>query len=359
MDRISRLQDRLAAQETDFVAVGPGAHMDYLLGFHPHPDERPCLLMVSRSGAGMLMPALNAEAARTATDLPFWAWKDADGPGAALDAAFGDLGVRNAGRIGLDETMRTDFALMLIDALPNADRRLASDSVGHLRLHKDEAEIAALKENAAIADAAQQAVRAAVRPGITENELADVARKTFAEHGAKTIFTIVGAGPNGAYPHHHTGDTVVKAGDAIVVDIGGCKGIYPSDITRMVSCGTPPEGYQAVHDVVNAAVEAALAVIKPGCLARDVDAAARSVITEAGYGEYFVHRTGHGLGIEVHEPPYITATADTVLNAGMVFSVEPGIYLPGRFGIRLEEIVVVRETGPEVLSALPRDLHVA
>ena len=145
----------------------------------------------------------------------------------------------------------------------------------------------------------------------------------------------------------------------MVIDIGGRKDGFPSDITRMAVVGRPPEGYGQIHTIVEKAVQAALKAARPGVKARDVDAAARRVIDDAGYGEYFVHRTGHGMGIDGHEPPYITSTSETVLEEGMVFSIEPGIYLPGRFGIRLEDIVILREDGPEILSSLPRDLYVA
>src|SRR5690606_34008821 len=161
------------------------------------------------------------------------------------------------------------------------------------------------------------------------------------------------------FPHHSASERVIEEGDAVVIDIGGRKAGFPSDITRMAVVGLPPEGYGEIHTIVEKAVQAALKAARPGVRACDVDAAARKVITDAGYGEYFVHRTGHGMGIDGHEPPYITATSETVLEEGMVFSIEPGIYLPGRFGIRLEEIVILRADGPEILSSLPRDLYVA
>ena len=140
-----------------------------------------------------------------------------------------------------------------------------------------------------------------------------------------------------------------------MMDIGGGLGGYSSDITRVAVLGTPPEEFEEIHAVVERAVQAAIAAARPGATAKDVDAAARGVITEAGYGEHFLHRTGHGLGIEVHEPPYLTSTSETPLEPGMVFSIEPGIYLQGRFGVRLEDIVILREDGPEILSELPRD----
>jgi Xaa-Pro aminopeptidase len=226
-------------------------------------------------------------------------------------------------------------------------------------MRKDEGEFAALKKSAAIADRAVQAAFAAIRPGISEAELAEAVGAAFASEGAAPLFRIIGGGPNGAFPHHQTGARKLEEGDAIVIDIGARKAGFPSDITRMAVVGRPPEGYGQIHTIVEKAVQAALKAARPGVKAKEVDAAARRVISDAGYGDYFVHRTGHGLGIDVHEPPFITATSETVLEEGMVFSIEPGIYIPGRFGIRLEEIVILREDGPEIFSELPRDLYVA
>ena len=358
MDRLTRLRERMAAIGTDLVALAPGAHLRWLLGFAPHPDERLCLALIGPDRAGFVMPGLNAADARQHTDLPFWDWADAQGHGSALAAALAHVAPR-ARSVSLDEAMRADHALALVDALPGAARGFAAETVGALRMIKDAAEIAALRDNARIADAAQTALRAAIRAGTTERDLADVARAAFAEHDARPAFGIVGTGGNSAFPHHRTGKTPVQPGDAIVVDIGGEKDGYFSDITRMAALGAPPEGYEAVHGIVEAAVQAALAVIRPGVEARAVDAAARQVIAQAGYGANFTHRTGHGLGSEIHEPPYITAMSPLVLEAGMVFTVEPGIYLPGRFGIRLEEVAVVTAGGAEILSSLPRALHVA
>lgn len=356
-ERLSALRARMAATGTDLIALGPGPNMHWAAGFHTHPDERPCLLMVAQGAAGFLMPALNAADARARCDLPMWTWADADGPGAALQQALADLRASTARKVAVDESMRADFALLLLDALPQAGHALAAETLGALRMRKDAAEQDALRMNAAIDDAAMTAVFAAIRPGMTEKDLAAVAAQVFADHGAAALFTIVGAGANGAYPHHHTGDTLIRDGDAVVIDIGARKGDFSSDITRMAVVGRPPADYDRVHAVVEAAVQAALAAARPGVAACEVDRAARRVITEAGYGEYFVHRTGHGMGLEGHEPPWISDSSQTVLEPGMVFSIEPGIYLPGRFGVRLEDIVILQEDGPEVLSRLPRDVH--
>lgn len=358
MTRLDRLRARMTASGTGLVALAPGAHMRWLMGFAPHPDERACLLLIGPDKAGWLMPALNAGDARQHTDLPFWDWADATGPDEALVAAVAEIAPSPA-RISVDEAMRADHALLLLDALPNRPRGFASETLGALRMIKDAAELAALEENARIADAAQTALRAAIRDGISERELAEVAQAAFAAQGARSEFGIVGVGVNGSFPHHHTGETQVRPGQPIVCDIGGRKGGYYSDITRMTCLGAPPEGYADVHAVVDAAVEAALAIIRPGIPAQAVDKAARDVIVAAGYGAYFTHRTGHGLGSEIHEPPYITATNPLLLEEGMVFTVEPGIYLPGRFGIRLEEVAVVTATGCRILSGLSRALHVA
>lgn len=355
--RLARLRVRMVEAGVDLVALAPGAHLRWLVGVSPFADERPCVALIGHRGAGFLMPRLNADDVRQHTDWPFWEWGDDAGPGAALAEALASLGP--IGSISLDETMRADHALLLLDALPGVTRSFADTTVGHLRLRKEAAELAALRENARIADKAQAALRAAIRPGVTEEDLAEAARAAFIAEGAVPEFTIVGAGANGAFPHHHTGQTVVQSGDAIVCDIGARKDGYYSDITRMAVCGPLPEGYAEVHAVVDAAVAAALAAIRPGVRARDIDAAARGVITAAGYGDYFTHRTGHGVGQEIHEPPYITGVSDVVLEPGMVFTIEPGIYLPGRFGIRLEEIAVVTETGCEILSTLSRAVHVA
>ncbi|HHZ09869.1 MAG TPA: aminopeptidase P family protein [Rhizobiales bacterium] len=358
-DRLTRLRGKMRETGTGLVAVAPGSHMDWLLGFHPHPDERPCLLLVGERKETFLMPVLNAEGTREATDISFFTWADAEGPEAALAAALADIETQAVTKVALDETMRADFALLLLGMLPDARHVFTGETLGALRMRKDPVEYAKLKMNAGIADRAMQKAFASIRPGMTELELAGIIRDHFASEGATPAFWIVGAGGNGAFPHHQTGQRRLEEGDAVVIDIGGRKAGFPSDITRMAVVGRPPEGYGQVHTIVEKAVQAALKAARPGVRARDVDAAARSVIADAGYGEFFVHRTGHGMGIDGHEPPYITSASETVLEEGMVFSIEPGIYLPGRFGIRLEEIVILREDGPEILSSLPRDLYVA
>ena len=353
--RLENLRARMAATNTDLVVIGPSSHMLYLADLSPHGDERPVLLMVSATFAGFLMPALNVDSARQHTDLPFFPWADADGPHAALKDLLAATGVAPISpSIVLDETMRADFALLVLDALPGAHRRFTDDTVGYLRSRKDDAEYQALKKSAVINDAAMAAGFAALKPGITEREIATTIRDFYKANGCTTEFVSVCFGPNGAFPHHHTGETQLKDGDAVLIDTGGRIQGYPSDMTRVGYYGSAPEGFGQIHSILDRAVDAAIAAAKPGVTASAVDKAARDIITAAGYGPNFLHRTGHGLGIDIHETPYITATSDTILSEGMVFSIEPGIYLQGQFGLRLEEIVIIRNGTAEVLSEMPR-----
>ncbi|TKT76142.1 M24 family metallopeptidase [Aquamicrobium sp. LC103] len=354
-DRIAGLRARMKVTGTDLVAIGPSSQMVWLAGLSPHGDERPVMLLVTQGYAGFLMPALNVDSSRKHTDLPMFAWSDAEGPQAALDELLKACAIdRSNVGVVLDETMRADFALLLLDALPGARRSFTGETVSFLRARKDQDEYRVLKAGAIINDRAMQAGFEALRPGVTELEVAEAIRDAFKSQGAAPLFTSVCFGANGAFPHHHTGGTALKAGEAVLLDIGGRFQDYSSDMTRVAHSGGPGTAFQRIHGIVEAAVDAALAAARPGAPASAVDKAARDVIAAAGYGDHFVHRTGHGLGLDTHEPPYITATEETVLEEGMVFSIEPGIYLPGKFGMRLEEIVILRKDGPEILSELTR-----
>ncbi|MCK7611937.1 M24 family metallopeptidase [Roseibium sediminicola] len=352
--RLAALRQRMSETGTDLVVLGPSSHMVYLAGVDPHGDERPVMLLVSQSHAGFLMPALNADSSRQKTHLPFFTWGDDNGPDTALADLLAASGLPDTPSVVLDETMRADFALLLLDAVPGASRRFTEDTVGFLRARKDDGEFKLLKQSALLNDRAIQAGFDALKEGVSELEIAAVIRDVYKQAGAVPVFTSVCFAGNGAFPHHHTGETKLKAGEAVLIDAGGSLDGYPSDMTRVGYLGTPSEEFRKVHAIVDRAVEAALAAAKPGVKACEVDKAAREVIAAAGYGDRFPHRTGHGMGIDIHEPPYLTATSETVLDEGMVFSIEPGIYLPGAFGLRLEDIVILRENGPEILSDMPR-----
>jgi len=276
----------------DLIALGPGTHMNWLLGFNPFPDERPCMLLVGQEKEAFLMPSVNAEGVREQTKIPMHCWNDEIGPEQALKEALSDTDTIAAKHIAIDEAMRSHFALLLLESLSNPTYEFTGSTVGALRMRKDQDEFVNLKENALIDDRAMLAGFAAIKEGVSEIEIGEVINKHFISEGAKPQFCIVGSGPNGAFPHHHTGDRKVKQGDAVLIDIGGRKGTFPSDMTRMSVLGHPPEGYLEIHAIVERAVQAALSAARPGVIAKDVDAAARNVITEAGYGEFFVHRTG-------------------------------------------------------------------
>lgn len=356
--RRARVQEQMAEQGVDLVAVSPGANMQYLLGYYPHPDERPCYLLLTEQEEAMLMPHLNASQAQEYVSLPMEVYTDAEGPVAALRELARQLAFTPARQLLVDETMRADFVVLLLDQLPEAKLGVTTELLGAMRMRKDAEEIEALRANAKMADQVMEAAFAAIEPGITEAGLAEVVRAGFSEAGTdRTNFAIVGAGPNGAYPHHSTSQRAVQPDEPVLFDIGGSAGAYNSDLTRMAFVGPPDDEYLHIHSVVESAVQAALDVIRPGVRARQVDEAARQAITEAGYGEYFTHRVGHGIGLTGHEPPYMTGTNDIVLEEGMTFSVEPGIYLPGQFGVRLEEIVTVTSDGVEVFSQLSRDVR--
>ncbi|PJF08725.1 peptidase M24 [Pseudorhodobacter sp. MZDSW-24AT] len=358
-NRLAALRDIMQQTGTTLTALAPGAHMHWVLGYHPHPDERATYLLVGPEAAVMVVPSVNAQDIGARVGLPLHVWTDEDGPAAALASGVAAVLPGGAIKVSLDETMRADAALLLLDHLGNVGRSYATETVGALRMRKDATEFKALKAAALAADEAMKAGFVALRPGLTERQVAEAIRGGFAAQNTPSAFCLVASGPNGAFPHHSTGDRVLQAGDAVVIDIGGTTGGFPSDMTRMAIVGHAPEGYAEVHAVVERAVQAAMAAARPGVVAKAVDKAARDVIADAGYGEYFVHRTGHGLGLEVHEPPYLTATSEAILEEGMVFSIEPGIYIPGRFGIRLEEIVILRADGPEIFSSLPRAAFVS
>jgi Xaa-Pro aminopeptidase len=355
-DRLKRLQTCMAESDVDLAAFGPTASMRYLLGFTPHPDERLCLLLVAPAAVRMVVPSLNAEETAAHTQgLDLVAWEDADGPKQALREALSSL--PKARSLAVDGAMRADFLLFLQEAATPQQAQPAGPMLASLRQRKSAEEIESLAAAAAQADRAMQAAVDACHPRVTEAEVAWAAEEAFRLDGAEEVcFTLVASGPNGAYPHHHSGDRLLQEGDAIVIDIGASLRGYKSDITRMVFLGKPPNEVLKAYQAVLEANERARAAVRPGVMAQEIDRAARQTLEAAGYAEYFVHRTGHGLGLEVHEPPWIMAGNEQVLAEGMVFSIEPGVYFPGHFGVRIEDIVVVTESGVRNLTGFDHRL---
>ena len=259
--------------------------------------------------------------------------------------------------VGLADRMWALMVLRFAAALPGSRLDLASRALGPLRSRKSAAEIAALREAGQAIDLVHAQVPGWLRPGRTEAQVAaDIADAILAQGHATVDFTIVASGPNGASPHHTASDRVLREGDPVVVDIGGTMPSgYCSDCTRTYAIGTPPDDFAAYYQVLKDAQDAACAAVRPGATAESVDAAAREPITAAGYGPFFVHRTGHGIGLETHEDPYIVAGNTEPLRPGHAFSVEPGIY-PGQHGARIEDIVVCTDTGCERLNTVTRKL---
>lgn len=355
-ERIEAVRRQLAHTGIDLLAVSPGYDLRYLVGHSPVADERPCYLLVTASNAIYVVPELNAAQVREHTSLPVVSWVDAQGPDAVLTEALEKLGRDRIAAVAVDDTMRADFLLRLMEKMPNTRFGVAGPVTGVLRQQKSPSEVDLMRRAALAADAAVLAAVKACRPGVTEMEVADAAAHEFRRQGAEEVsFTIVASGPNGAFPHHHTSSRVIEDGDSVVIDIGAIFDGYSSDVTRTIFVGKPAQEWQDVYSVVLEANRNAEAAVRPGVKAREVDMAARSTIERAGYGRYFVHRTGHGIGLNVHEPPWITSESDTVLAKGMAFSVEPGIYLAGRFGIRIEDIVVVTDDGCERLTGLSHE----
>ena len=356
-ERIVRLQRELRANNIDLVAVGPTANMRYLAGYASHPDERLCMLLITQNEVKAVVPSLNAEDWVAHSDIPPITWADSDGPKQALVAALSPAA--KIERLAVDGAMRADFFLAVLEETRPESTVSADALIAPLRARKSAAEIEILQHSASLADQATQAVVDACVPGVTEAELTWVAETAFRQGGADRVeFTLIAAGPNGAFPHHHSGSRKLQTGDAIIIDIGASLNDYKSDITRMVFLGEPTAEFLAAYDAVKAANAAGRAAVKPGVSAQEVDRSTHAVLVSHGLGEHFIHRTGHGLGLEVHEAPWIMAGNETPLAEGMVFSVEPGIYLPGQYGIRIEDIVVVTDSGVRTLTGFDHDLVV-
>jgi len=367
--RTRRCQRRLAAAGADAAVLFPSANLFYASGFREEPMERHLFLFVpSADGSDddppsddpvFLAPEMYDEQIREASwvaDVRLWA--DGDDPADLVAEIAAELDLRG-GRLLVDDTMWARFTQDLRAALPDATFGLASEVFDGLRVRKDEAELDALRRAAALADEVSVAVRelGADAIGRTEAELAAEIDRRLADAGGEGVSfeTVVGSGPNGAKPHHRHGDREIERGDPVVLDFGAYVDGYPGDQTRtVVFDGEPPAAYESVHETVRAAQRAAVDAIEPGVPAEAIDRAAREVIEDAGHGDRFVHRTGHGVGLDVHEAPYVVEGNDTELEPGMVFSVEPGIYLDGEFGVRIEDLVVVTEDGCERLNDSPR-----
>jgi len=337
----------------DALVVSVGSDLPYLTGYRAMPLERITALVVTVSGEAVLfVPEL--EAARVATTVEVRTWCETEDPFSRIAAELPQNGT-----IAVGDQMWATFLIALQDRLPAARFIGAEPLMATLRIVKDAEEIAALRDAGHAADIVADRLTDVRFSGRTERAISGMVSDLVLAEGHETVsFAIVASGPNGASPHHEPSDRVIGPGDAVVVDFGGRMRGYGSDTTRMYVVGEPPEGFLAAYDVLVRAQRAAVEAVRPGVSAASIDAAARAVIVDAGFGSNFIHRTGHGIGLDPHEQPYIVEGNITPIREGMVFSIEPGIYLPGRWGMRIEDIVVATSDGVERLNRSSRTLRI-
>ena len=341
------------------VLVAPGPDLVWLTGYAPPAATERLTLLVLAAGQDpvLVVPTLEAPDAEKAAGAPALTlrdWTDGKDPYATtaplLDAA---------GRFGVSDNAWALHLLGLQTALPGTSYVSLTEGLPMLRAVKDTAELERLAAAGAAADTTYEEILKVSFAGRRESEVARDLADLLRRFGHSQVdFTVVGSGPNGANPHHEAGERVIENGDMVVLDFGGLKHGYGSDTSRTVHVGEPSAEERRVHDVVREAQEAAFRAVRPGIACQDVDRVARAHITEAGYGDRFIHRTGHGIGVTTHEPPYMIEGEEQPLVPGMCFSVEPGIYLPGRFGVRIEDIVTVTEDGGRRLNNTSRELAV-
>ncbi len=355
--RLDRAASLAAEAGLDGIVVGPGPDLQYLVGVEGDTIERLTALVVGPEiRPTVIVPRMELAKVRSTAvgelGLDVSDWVDGEDAYALVSAALGDVG-----RVGVSD------ALPALHVIPLSDRlgvrlELATPVLREGRMIKDAEEVAELRKAGDAIDAVHRRVGEWLRAGRTEREVAaDIAEAIISEGHRTVEFVIVGSGPNGADPHHEVSDRVIEEGDIVVVDIGGAvRSGYNSDSTRTYVVGTPDPASAERIAVLVRAQQAAVDAARPGATAEEVDAAARQVLTDAGLGEAFLHRTGHGIGVSVHEEPYIAPGNDLVLREGMAFSIEPGIYFAGEWGARIEDIVVVTADGCERLNVAPHEL---
>lgn len=363
-DRLRRAGEVAAVKDVELLLITPGTDLRYLIGAEGESHERLTCLLVPAAGhlapPALVVPRLEAPglAALGLEDLgvEVITWKDGEDPYLLLsDLAGGPT------RLAVTDTMPAAHVFGVRDALPDAAQFLAGPIIRELRMIKDAAEVSELRAAGAAIDRVHARMGEFLEAGRTEAQVgADIAAAIVEEGHTSAAFVIVGSGPNGASPHHDVSDRVIERGDMVVIDIGGpLPSGYNSDCTRMYAVGAEPSAsVREAYAVLQAAQERSVSSVRPGVTAEQVDAAAREPITEAGLGERFIHRTGHGIGLDVHEDPYIVGGNARTLEPGMAFSVEPGVYLDGEWGARIEDIVVVTGTGVERLNNNTHDLVV-
>ena len=358
--RMERAAEQADAAGLTGLLVAPGPDLIYLTGYMPVAITERLTLLALQKGRppAMITPILerpDAEAAPSAATIELVDWTDgADDPFAKF-APF----LEADGKYAISDAAWALQLLGLQEALPGTRYVSMTASLPMLRAIKDADELERLAAAGAAADACFEALLGVRFAGRTENEVAADLAALLISHGHSQVdFTVVGSGPNGANPHHEAGDRTIEEGDMIVLDFGGLKDGYGSDTSRTIHVGEPTDEEREVHDIVRRAQQAGFEAVRPGVACQEIDRACRRVITEAGYGEQFLHRTGHGIGLTTHEPPYMVEGEGQPLQPGMCFSIEPGIYLAGRFGVRIEDIVTVTEDGGRRLNDTTREIQI-
>ena len=358
--RLERVRTAMAAGGCEALVLSVGPDLPWLCGYEAMPLERLTMLVVTPDSASLVVPRLEAPRVIERQELfELVPWDETDDPVAMVGALFGA-----ARRVAVGDRTWARFVIDLQTAVPGLTLSRASRVIGPLREIKDTSEIAALHRAGAAVDRIAAQLQRGDIPliGRTEAEVsAELGRRILAEGHHRVNFAIVAAGPNAASPHHEPGERRIEAGEVVLCDFGGTMldvfGVgYCSDVTRCVWTGEVPIEAAEVYAVLHRAHGAAVAAACPGVECQEVDRAARRVITEAGWGEQFVHRTGHGMGVEEHEDPYIVEGNEARIRVGHCFSIEPGIYLEGRFGFRLEDCVVADDVGPDPLTVSDHDL---
>jgi Xaa-Pro aminopeptidase len=368
-ERLDRAAQATADAGFDALLVGVGPDLRYLTGYEALPLERLTMLVIvpGDDPIRLVAPRLEEAAARAGcrTEIEIVTWEETDDPYALVASIVHDRAGAGALRLGVSDRLWALHLLQLQRVLPGTSFDSATLALRQLRITKDADEIALLRLAAHAADRVVAQIAAGPLVGRTEADVAlEVRERLLAEGHDEALFAIVGSGPNSASPHHEASERVIQAGEPIVLDIGGTLGGYGSDITRTLwvtggdAAKGPDEEFRHLFGVLHAAQEKATRAVRPGLACEAVDTAARDVIDAEGYGEAFFHRTGHGIGLEGHEDPYLVAGNTEPLAEGMAFSVEPGIYLAGRYGARIEDIVVCGPDGPIALNEAPRELYV-
>ena len=357
VDRLTQAVQALHASNQEYLFVTPSADLRYLIGYGAHASERPTLLVVGATGSRViLVPELEAPRVPSIPDLESVVYGETSDPLDALQRVLGGL----RGRAIITDSAWASVLLRLQSRWTDLVFAPASPVLRELRMRKTAEELRRLRKAGQLADRAFNRLLKSRFAGRSERAIAAELNQLLGEEGldASDWGPIVAAGPNSASPHHLTGDRVVREGDAVVLDFGGTVEGYYADMTRTVHIGEPSKEFSQVYDVVQRAQAAGVDAATPGVEAQEIDRAARNVIEESGFGEHFLHRTGHGLGLEAHEDPYIVEGNSLPLEAGMVFSVEPGIYLSGRFGVRIEDIVALQPQGAERMNNATRELQI-